>query len=436
MTAQHLQRFFAAAPSRVLVPYPLALLIVVALYCGEAWLGVHRALRNEHFDPIYSAAIVLVTALQSVALFTLYRSTRIETAFRKRLWGAAAVAAIAIVSLVNINPQGGQGDANAYIGYAKLPSLGEAYAPQPHDFGDAFAEVRHWGRALPPCDYGPLWLAFNRITIGSTVSTTQAMLVMRLFNIALLFGLLIAMWRLGIASEIILLAAINPMLWYYYVMQAHNDALAIVLVVAGMSVARRWPWIGAVIAGAAGLVKINFLAIAIAGLVGRRSLRTSLVQIGIIVVIVALGSAFFGGIPYVRAVLGIGHMQAFTHTGALYWAGVALHAAVFIIALIATIAAIFGRFKAPASYSFIGTGGIVSSWYVGWCIPYALRIPRFLPVFFITLPLVAQLLLDPRRQGAIVTDVVLGLIIVLSVIPLGASPFYDIQPLSKSAAES
>ena len=72
-----------------------------------------------------------------------------------------------------------------------------------------------------------------------------------IFCAALLLAIFALLLRLKIPGRIFALVALNPALYTYYVVQAHNDLLPIGLVIAAMAMARRYPITAAIVAGSA-----------------------------------------------------------------------------------------------------------------------------------------------------------------------------------------
>jgi hypothetical protein len=379
--------------SRAALRAAAAAVAIVVLYGVQVWTANDSA---PHGPTAMHAALMLATGIvQSAALFVLYRALR---ATRMRAAGAILAAAVAVMLLLSAFCANTDDDAAAYVGYAKLPAFTQAYRPPAGVTfsGNGFEAVsKTWPRLLPLV-YGPLWLAEDRLVVGHAPTYAAALGILRAVNVLCLIGLLIALRRLGFDRATLAVVALNPMLYFYYIVQAHNDLLPILLVAAGMVVARRRPLLGALIAGAAGLMKIAFVAIAVAAYAGRRSPRTALACAALSLAVTVAVSWLFGGADYLRAMAFVGHEQIAHHVDAPHVAAAALHAAVALIAAGALAWAIArGTFAAPAAYSFSAVSTIVYPWYLGWCIPYALRVPGFAATFFITLPAVAHFI-DPH----------------------------------------
>jgi hypothetical protein len=379
-----------AASARFAVP--LAALALVALYAAQVVAAglSHR----DGIGPLFALVMLVTGGLQSLALLALYRALGAQTS-RPTAWLVAGAAGMALLSLVCANTDI---DAYAYVGYAKLPAFHDAYRPGALAFaGNGFEVINaYWGARLPALDYGPLWLLFDRLTVGPAPTYAAALLILRACNLIFLLGLLAALRGLGFGRPLLAVVALNPMLWFYYVVQAHNDLLAILLVVAGAALARRRPLLGALVAGGAGLVKITFVAIAVLAYAGRRKPATTVLYLALSVALTGAVSAAFGGADYLHAMLSAGHQQVAARSDLVHLVGVALHACLALVAAGALVVAIVrGEFAAPATFGFSAISTILYPWYFGWCIPYAVRIPRFTAAFFILLPALAHAL-DPH----------------------------------------
>ncbi len=370
---------------------PLAVVALVLLYAAQ--VAAATTSHRVGTGPVFSLVMLVTGALQSLVLLALYRGLA-GTSARASAWLVAGAAALLVLSLLCADTDV---DASAYVGYAKLASFHDAYRPPAMAFGGDLAVINaNWGARLPALDYGPLWLLVDRLAAGAAPSYAAALLVLRLCNAVFLLALLAALRRLGFARPLLAVVALNPMLWFYYVVQAHNDLMAILLVVAGAALARRRPLLGALVAGAAGLVKITFVALAVLAYAGRRAPRTTIAYLALAVAAAAALSAAFGGADYLHAMLSAGHQQIAARSDALHAVGVVLHLCVAAVAGIALLWAVLrGEFVWPATYGFSAISTILYPWYFGWCIPYALRVPRFAAAFFITLPALAHAL-DPH----------------------------------------
>jgi hypothetical protein len=365
----------------------LAVGIVVALFALQVWI-TDIAYRNgqtlQDRNALHAGVMIVSGLLQTAALLFLYRAFRGNPARSLR----AIVLGSTIMLLLSFLSANTYPDALAYIGYAKMPRFSEAYSPPQLRFGHAFSEINaRWGVRMPPADYGPLWLAFDRITLRHAPDIPTALVILRAFNAIWLCALIVVIQRLGASSATLVALGMNPALYYYFIVQAHNDLLPVLLVVYGILVSRRSPILGSCIAGAAGLMKVTFGLIALAACPRRQTVWRTLEYLAAVIAVVALGSAVFGGGPYFQSLSYIGHAQATSVTGTAPHLRLALHLYLGIAAVISGLIGAFGQtFGAPLTYVFSTLAPLAEPNYLIWCLPYAIRMPGFTGPFLVTLP--------------------------------------------------
>jgi hypothetical protein len=390
------------SPSNARLRIAAASVAIVVLYGAQVW-----AAKASGSDPhaVHALVMIVTGLLQSAALLQLYRDAGRSSA--RSIVLAVVPAAIALLVLSALAPNTDD-DAAAYVAYAKLPAFAQAYAPSPVAISSpGFERVASTWPQLPPLVYGPLWLAVDRALVGWAPSFAAALGILRAVNVVLLGALVLGLRRAGCNAATLAVTALNPMLWFYFVVQAHNDLGPLVLVVAGTAIARTRPLLGALVAGAAALIKIVFVAIAILAYAGRRAWPQTLAYAAASLAVTAVVSWVFGGAAYLHAMTEVGHMQIATRADLPHLFAASLHAVLAAIAAAAIVAAVArNAFVAPAAYSFSAISTIVYPWYLGWCIPYAVRIPTFTGVFFVSLPAIAHLIdphfsLSPARSFAL-----------------------------------
>ena len=334
-----------------------------------------------------SAMMLGAAIVQSALLYGIYRTSS------ERLNGVV-VAGAAIMAVASCFAICAQGDAFAYIAYAKLGSIHAMYAPPvPYHPAPGFESM--WVN-LPACVYGPLWALVNWLLLAWTANLGTAFLLLRLFAIALLAVMAWALRKLDFDDRTIAVAVLNPFFYFYYVAEAHNDLFPIVLVLAGAAIAKKRPLAGALVAACAGLVKLSFTLIAIVGLNLRRTLPKRLLQAGTVLATVAVVSILFGGAPYLHAMLQTGTTQFERGSDPrLHLVFQLAHVALWLTALAAAAAAFFlNAFLPAASYAFYGIAGNFSPWYLGWGIPYAAKMPTFTTLYLAMLPAIG-VAIDP-----------------------------------------
>jgi hypothetical protein len=368
---------------------------IVLLLALQVWItGLayrHSGGTWQDLSLLQSMLMVASGALQTVLLVALYRTMQrpMRSDMAMMLAGAFLMLVLSFAS-ANTYP-----DALAYIAYAKMAHFTNAYAPVPIRFhGGGFEGITaRWGFRLPALDYGPLWLIVDRLTIGRAPTLSAAFFELRVWNALWLFALFGTLRALRIAPATLAVAILNPALYYYYIVQAHNDLFGILLIVAGMLVARRFPLLGAFVAGSAGLVKITLALVALIACSSRARALDRLAFFCVVTAVVAGGSFVFGGESYIHALTSIWHAQTNTAAGPVRIARIAVHASLAAIAIAAAFLGLFGkRFSPLATYTFGTLAPVAEPNYLGWCTPYALRIPNFAGLFFSSLPAIAHLI--------------------------------------------
>lgn len=296
----------------------------------------------------------LVTLLAVVSHHPSSRATRIVLAS-----GAAAMAILALTSPVVTS-----GDIFGYVGVGMMKW--QAYLRPAHFFTGAYARVfDHY--PIRPVPYGPVWLGLNMavVALGSTFAGKA--LALRIFGAILILALIGALRALRVSPAILWAVALNPMLWFQFVVNAHNDLLAVVLLVAALAaVERRAPWLAVVLVAAAGAVKLPFLALGVVVFARTPKLEWRLAYAAAAVALTLGVSYLFGGTPYFDSLMATGRSR-------LGWPLeiTLLKAGVAAIALAATAAAVFARrFTVFAAWFYPGLAPLLFPWYLAWTLPY------------------------------------------------------------------
>lgn len=345
--------------------------------------ALHYSIPMQHAGAFRLAAGV-AALLQTGAIYWLYRSTQpLERFPYVPVLGCALVMAIA--SFAFVDPQR---DALAYIAYAKQPTLASAYLiPANYVPPQGFAAIRRAWPSMPGCSYGPLWLWIAQETAGRASTVDGSMFVLRIIGILSLAAMFAAVLRLRAPPVAGALVVANPFWYFFYVLEAHNDGLAVMLTMGAAVLALPRPYLAPVVAGAAALIKAPFVLVAALAFTGGRSVRRRLpIQLAILAV-VAAGGSLVGGRPYFRKLFSHGAQTYSLSHSAIGHAFSGIHIALAVVAAIAIVAAlILSRFQQGASFSLIALSSFPYPWYLGWGLPYALNEP-FIPGFFMLLPL-------------------------------------------------
>jgi hypothetical protein len=356
-----------------------------------AWLGVgplHLVSDAYRFGPNhldFSLSAFVLVAVQVCGLFIVASgcaNADAKAGIRIVPWltgGALAVLSIASPAITS-------GDVFGYVG---LGMLGLHPFERPEGFFHGqFAQV-FAGYPIRPTIYGPVWVTLNAAIVSLGWSFLAKIVALRVFG-ALLLVALVALVRAAGGSRAALYAlALNPMLWWQFVANAHNDLLAVVLIVGGLvAVQRRLLWVAIVLVAAAGAVKLPLLVLGVV-IFARHPDRRAAWLAATASVLLAVGvSAGFGGHAYLDALVATGRGR-----GAHWLPDTAPAKAIGIaIVLSACGAALIGRrFSAAAGWFFPSLAPLLFPWYFAWVIPYACVVGGGLFETLIALPIAAVL---------------------------------------------
>ncbi|WP_189156007.1 polyprenol phosphomannose-dependent alpha 1,6 mannosyltransferase MptB [Lentzea pudingi] len=341
-------------------------------------------------------------------------------------------------------------DVYSYLAQSEIAARGL----DPYELGPANAlGVDHvLTRGVPniwretPAPYGPLFLAFGRLTAMLTGDhVVSGVFVHRLL---VLVGLGMIVWalprlaaRFGVPPVGALwLGALNPLVLFHIVIGVHNDGLALGLMLVGLELAMRgleplrWTWIslGAVVIVCGAMVKIpamaalGFLGVMVARKLGGQFKHLALVA-GIMagiaavgVVVICLGTGFgFGWVetlnvastvkswmspPTALGFLGAGTgilLGLGNHTEAMISLTRLLGQAVSVVITVGLLWRSFkGRIKAmnglgAALGAILVLGPVLQPWYVLWAaIPLATAVvgPKFRMFAMVTSAIIAIIL--------------------------------------------
>jgi hypothetical protein len=274
------------------------------------------------------------------------------------------------------------------FGYVGLGMLGGHPFDRPaHFFTGEYAQF-FTKYPLRPTIYGPLWVALNAWVVGFGSSFAGKVLALRVLGAGLLLVLGGLCWLYGRSRALTAAVLLNPMLWMQFVVNAHNDLLAVTLVVGGVALAagRRPVWAVLPIA-AAGLVKLPFLilgAVAFGRLGPRRAILYSTVAVALALAV----SELVGGRPYFEALLS---------TAAQRGAGMhlILRASKAITALAPVCITVYvvlrGVYPPFAGWLYPALAPILFPWYMVWAVPYALAARSGALLTLLALPVLATL---------------------------------------------
>jgi hypothetical protein len=320
-------------------------------------------------------ALMLLTGLvQSCALLGLYRTNAAR---------ALVIAGSAIMLFCSVaTPVLTNHDLYAYVGNALLGR--QAYTPPATPFAGDLSAINHWwGVPVPPATYGPLWIAIAGIVTAPFASLFAKMMALRCFGALLLGGLVVLLRAYGAPARMLAIVALNPALYFQFVLNAHNDLLPADIAVLAAIVAASRPMLAAILISTAGLVKAPFALLGLPVLARVRSpgMRSAAIVLSIVATITL--SWLAGGFPYLNALA--------LHAGSSHLESV-LHVIAAVAALGVTVAAIAGlRRLRSAVWLLPMIGAYTASWYTMWSLPYAIGARRVLAYFLMWLPFVTVL---------------------------------------------
>lgn len=355
---------------------------LVVTYAAQ--IGVCEAIATRGLWPIAvvryqddaSSAVIalLVLALvQSYALLGLYRS---------RARTATIVAGAALMTLFSFAPVLTNADLYAYVGNGLLGHA--AYTPPAAPFaGDLSAINAFWHVPVPAATYGPLWIAIARAVTATGPTLVLKMTAFRVLGALLLAALFALLRAYGIHRRVLAIVALNPALYFEFVLNAHNDLPAVVIVTVAALTAAWWPLGASLLIATAALIKVPFVLLGLPVLANVRGKMQRATAVAVAIVVTAIVSWFAGGPAYARALLSYAsrsHLETSLHAIAAFAAFGLLVCAVMGMRRLKTavwLLPMFGAYTAP--------------WYALWSLPYAMGATRVLVYLAIWLPFVTFL---------------------------------------------
>lgn len=248
---------------------------------GVGWLPEHRGLadvgavsvlRNTTLGTLCSG-VVLVAGILLLLFAWLQLGQDMRRGYLpdvKRLWlTCAAWCAPLIISAPLFSR-----DVYSYVAQGKLAAAGiDPYEHGPSALAGWAADGVDPLWADSPTPYGPLFLVFGRAFVH--VAGPDTYLAAMEFRLLALVGVGLLAWAVprlardfGASPAMALwLAVLNPLVLMHFVSGAHNDALMVGLIAAGMALTlRNRPFVGLLAVAAAGAIKpIGLLALPFVG---------------------------------------------------------------------------------------------------------------------------------------------------------------------------
>lgn len=215
-----------------------------------------------HPSPWLVSMLLLAAVLLGAGSVALgWRALRCGWAPSPRRLLAAAVVAVGLIALV---PPVAAGDPTSYASYGRIAARGlDPYVVAPNDLPHD-PVTRHTENPWQgtPSPYGPLATAEQ--ALAGWLGGGQERLTVGLVDLFSSLGFLLGAWALCAAAgtdagrrRVLLLYALNPVLWLEVVAGGHLDAIATALVVAMLLAARLSAAAGGAVAALAVLVKLT-----------------------------------------------------------------------------------------------------------------------------------------------------------------------------------
>jgi hypothetical protein len=320
-----------------------------------------------------TAIVLLLAALQSYALLALYRARSISRRLLRIGCGVLLVMSLLAPALMSFD----------MYGYVRGAVLGIAsYTPADVAFAGDYHILNLWFDGPTYTLYGPLWVVMARaVTFAAPTFFAKAM-AFRVLGVFLYVAFLAGLRACGVKPRMLAIAALNPGLMLEYVANAHNDFIAIVLLVFAAALVRARPLVGLGLIAVAGLVKLPY---ALFGLPLLSKVRSPWMRYGgaaaMLAAVVAI-SWIGGGAAYFSTL--IGHVGSRPEDIVHRVAGLAALLAIFL-------ALAGGRRYRTTAWAMPQIASAVFAWYLVWGLPYALARHRTLSYLLVLFPLVAIL---------------------------------------------
>lgn len=152
-------------------------------------------------------------------------------------------------------------DAYAYVGQGALVAAGlDPYSQGPGALPGPLADGVDDVWLDAPAPYGPLWTALSGLVVRATGTVVPALLGMRLLAVVGVALLAWALLRLRPDGRALWLGVANPLVLVHLVSGAHNDALMVGLMAAGVALAPVSLVAAAVLVTGGALVKVPAVA--------------------------------------------------------------------------------------------------------------------------------------------------------------------------------
>ncbi len=332
-----------------------------------------RGLPTANGDAV-TAIMLILAALQSYALLALYRA---QSFSRNLLWiGCGVLLALSLFAPALMSFD--------MYGYVRGAVLGVAsYTPADIPFSGDYHILNLWFDGPIYTLYGPLWIAMAQAVTVAAPTFFAKLVSFRVLGVFLYVAFLAGLRACGVKPRMMAVAALNPGLMLEYVANAHNDFIAIVLLVFAAALVRARPLIGLGLIAVAGLVKLPYGIFGLPLLSRIRPVWMRYAGAAAMLAVVVAISWIGGGAAYFSTL--IGHVGSRPEDIVHRVAGLAALLAIFI-------ALIGGRRYRTTAWAMPQIAASVFAWYLVWGLPYALARHRTLSYLLVCFPLVVMLM--------------------------------------------
>jgi hypothetical protein len=331
----------------------------------------HPARQIDHGN-LVATAMLWLAAFQSYALLALYRQkpSRVAVGIGCGVMLLLSCAAPALTSF-------------DLYGYVRDVELGfAAYRPPHVPFPGAYRVFDLWLGKQRASAYGPLWLVVARLVTSVAATLLGKLLALRVFSVLAYLAALAGLRALRMPSRIIAVFALNPGLMFQYVVDGHNDLIAIAVLVFAAAAVRRRPSLAFGLIAVAGLLKLPYALLGLPIVAAVRSVRVRVAGSIAMVAAVATISWIAGGSSYLDRLIEHGTQNLST--------GIRKLSDLVAVALI-LLAAAGGRRLRSAVWLIPTLGAVIFPWYFIWGLPYALGRRRIFGYLLVCFPFVTML---------------------------------------------
>jgi hypothetical protein len=340
---------------------------------------------------------------EALALFAIAHLLARRPAPARAMFVAIAIA-VAVMSSLAWRARGSTSvDPYTYQQYGKARSFAAAYAPAANEpLPPGFGAPGVFAGALPaPCVYGPLWLVADRALLAAARTQAEGFARLRVAGIVEFALFLALLGAAGVEASTLLVIALCPPLYQYFIVEAHNDLCALAILAAASAILRTPARRAAVaVASCAALIKLNFALLALATLARPQSPRERAGEAIALVTIAVGASLLFAGMPYVMAIRTVASHRAPGMPDAKFFTVEALKAGAAAIGGAAILIAFArDRWWRGAAWTIPALASATWPWYATWPLPFALRIPGFGAAFVASLPVAALALEHAVTMG-------------------------------------